>query len=55
LANNRHAKAGESLDTAFDFERLTSAFREIDADNSGTISREELKNAFKGNVNCTEE
>ena len=55
LANNRKSKEGESLETAFDIDRLKSAFREIDEDNSGTISRDELRNAFRGNVTCTEE
>ena len=55
MANNRKTKEGESLETAFDFDRLTKAFRAIDQDDSGTISKEELRNAFRCHVNCTEE
>lgn len=37
LANNKSAKEGETLATAFDFESLKAAFRAMDKDNSGSI------------------
>ena len=55
LANTRSTKEGESLKTAFDFESLKGAFRSMDKDNSGSIEISEMKDAFRGSCNCTEE
>jgi calcium-dependent protein kinase len=55
LANTRMPKEGETLRTAFDFENLKGAFRDMDKDNSGSIEINEMKDAFRGSSNCSEE